>query len=692
MSTKILAGRYELIEKIGDGGMAVVYKSRDRLLNRYVAIKILKPEFTKDMKFIDNFRKESQAAASLSHPNIVAIYDVGREGNIHYIVMELVEGEPLSELIRREGPLDWRRTVDIAKQITSALSLAHKNHIIHRDVKPHNILMASDGTAKITDFGIAKALDSSTMGDNTGTIMGSVHYFSPEQARGGYVDEKSDIYSLGIVIYEMLVGRVPFDGENPVQVALMHINEEITPPSELVDGIPPGLEQVVMKATNKYQVNRYSSADEMLGALSNVEMVANLVGDSVFAGSKPQTGQVVGAGAEAAGVGTAAAQAAEGEGEAAGTTAAKGDEQVKKGEEKKKFFTKTRLLAALLALVCAIPVSLLISNAIGSGETPSPIPANEELLVPSFVGMTVESATTLAGEYELKIREGDHVYSSDYDEGLIVSQDPAAETKVKPGKTITVSISKGSKEGTIPNIVGKSSEDAKFILEKYGYKVGTVSSVKSSVPGGIVISQSVEAGTEAIAGTVVSFTVSENTGKDERIVPRVVGKTLEEAKASLEKAGFVAGEITYEESSEFEDGVVIWQQYGADTAEEAGTAMALKVAGPAPEQDENTGGEGAEGTEGGEGDEDPSVVTEPVSGTVAIPVSFDKAEHEVFYITVTVSDAEGTRNLFTGSQRLKSDGGETVTIPGTGAGTVSISFDNVEVARYSVDFGAETVN
>ncbi|MFA7662155.1 MAG: protein kinase, partial [Anaerovoracaceae bacterium] len=248
MSSRILAGRYELLERIGDGGMAVVYKARCRLLNRYVAIKILKPEFIKDLKFIDNFKRESQAAASLSHPNIVNIFDVGKEGNIHYIVMELVEGQVLSELIKNKGPMEWRQAVEIMKQMASALSLAHKNHIIHRDVKPQNILITEDGVPKLADFGIAKAVNASTLVGATGTVMGSVHYFSPEQARGGYVDEKSDIYSLGIVLYELLTGRVPFDGENPVNVALMHINEEMTPPSQLVNGIPPQLEQVVMKA------------------------------------------------------------------------------------------------------------------------------------------------------------------------------------------------------------------------------------------------------------------------------------------------------------------------------------------------------------------------------------------------------------------------------------------------------------
>ena len=272
MSSKIIAGRYELLEKIGDGGMAVVYKAKCRLLNRYVAVKILKPEFINDAKFLENFRKESHAAASLSHPNIVNVYDVGKEGNINFIVMELVNGQPLSELIKEEAPMDYKRVVELTRQIAAGLSVAHKHNIIHRDVKPHNILITEDGVAKITDFGIAKAVKSATIVDQTAeAIMGSVHYFSPEQARGGYVDEKSDIYSLGIVMYEMLTGQVPFDGENPVNVALKHINEEMVPPSRLVSGIPPRIEQIVMKAASKLPTARFSSADEMLCSAASAE-------------------------------------------------------------------------------------------------------------------------------------------------------------------------------------------------------------------------------------------------------------------------------------------------------------------------------------------------------------------------------------------------------------------------------------
>jgi serine/threonine-protein kinase len=284
MGTLVLAGRDEIEEKIGDGGMAVVYKARDRQLNRFVAIKILKKEFIADQTFVENFIREAKAAASLLHPNIVTIHDAGKDRDIYYIVMEYIEGKPLSEIIAAEAPLDYKRCIRIAKQVASALSLAHRNNIIHRDVKPHNILITTDGTAKITDFGIAKAVSDGTIINDSGVIMGSVHYFSPEQSRGQYVDEKSDIYSLGIVLYEMITGRVPFDADNPVTIAVMHMNDTIIPPSKLVKGVPPGLDQIVMKATAKYQSDRFGSIDEMYKALDNVNFITGIIDDPVVAG------------------------------------------------------------------------------------------------------------------------------------------------------------------------------------------------------------------------------------------------------------------------------------------------------------------------------------------------------------------------------------------------------------------------
>jgi serine/threonine-protein kinase len=284
MSTLVLAGRYEIVEKIGDGGMAVVYKARDKLLSRFVAIKILRKEYVFDQTFVENFRNESMAAGSLIHPNIVTIYDVGKDLDINYIVMEYVEGHALSDVIAAEAPLDYKRTISIGKQVASALDLAHRSGIIHRDVKPHNILITEDGTAKITDFGIAKAVSDGTIISESGVIMGSVHYFSPEQSRGQYVDEKTDIYSLGIVLYEMLTGRVPFDADNPVTIAVMHMNDTIIPPSRLVTGVPPGLDLIVMKATAKYQSDRFHNIDEMYKALDNVNFITGVIDDPEIAG------------------------------------------------------------------------------------------------------------------------------------------------------------------------------------------------------------------------------------------------------------------------------------------------------------------------------------------------------------------------------------------------------------------------
>ncbi len=689
MSTRILAGRYELLERIGSGGMAVVYKSRDRLLNRYVAIKILKPEFTKDVKFIENFRKESQAAASLSHPNIVNVYDVGREGSIHYIVMELIEGEALSDLIAREAPLDYRLVIDITKQIASALSFAHKHQIIHRDVKPHNIMITASGTAKITDFGIAKAVNNATVVGNTGTVMGSVHYFSPEQARGGYVDEKSDIYSLGIVMYEMLTGRVPFDGENPVAVALMHINEDIVPPSKLVNGIPPRLEQIVMKATNKIQINRYKTADEMLDALNNLEFVSSIVGDSALSGTagvysvsnvNPYNAETAGsysvAGAShAAGTSAHAADgaayyrdAATAEtagaagGAAANTAGSDGSKHGKKKEKKPHKINKITVLAVIAALICALPVSNLIASGIGSlGKT-------KTVEVPDLTGYTVSEAEAELEELGLELEEGDKVIS-EYDEGLIVSQDPEEGTKVKKGKTITVNISKGVREGTVPKLVGSSLSDAEYILDKYNYKLGNVTYEASSLPEGVVVSQDPEAGVERSAGSYVNIVVSEGEDDSEAVMPSLLGKSLEDAKEAIESAGLAVGEISYGVSSAYDDNEVMWQEYDADKKLAKGTTVNIKVS----RIDEGDGedGEGSEATE---------------SKSVALHISYDLAENQVFYLTVTVSDDEGTHNIISNQQRTKDAGSETVTLTGSGSGTVTVIIDNNVVMKKNVDF------
>ena len=401
MGSRLLSGRYELLEKIGDGGMAVVYKAKDKLLNRFIAVKILRPEFTKDAAFVENFKMESQAAAGLTHPNVVGVYDVGREGNINYIVMELIEGRTLNDIIRDEAPMDYRKVIDITKQVAAALKVAHKNKIIHRDVKPHNIMVTNEGVVKLADFGIAKAVNDATL--STGSkIIGSVHYFSPEQARGNYVDERSDIYSLGIVMYEMLTGQVPFDGDNPVTVALKHINEEVRPPSELVPGIPPALERAVLKATNKYQTNRYSSAEELIEELDNIEFVTKVVGPSIF--NKPS--QVVDE------------DDIDDEDDEYET---RGRRKKKEGKKKKPLSDKQKKRRKFVIAGIAAGVVLLgIAFALVSGVFSSTKEA------PDFREMTFEEAEELAEKEGFTLKEGEELYDSAVPEGQICKQDPEA--------------------------------------------------------------------------------------------------------------------------------------------------------------------------------------------------------------------------------------------------------------------------
>ena len=462
--SKVLANRYELFERVGEGGMSVVYKAKDRLLNRFVAIKILKPEFIGDQKFIESFRRESQNAASMSHPNIVNIYDVGREGNIHYIVMELIEGRALSDYIREQGPMAYPKVIALSKQIASALAFAHKNHIIHRDVKPHNVMITPNGTAKITDFGIAKAVNAATIVDNTDGIVGSVHYFSPEQARGGYVDEKSDIYSLGIVMYEMLTGQVPFDGDNPVNIALQHINAEMTPPSQLVSGVPPALEHIIMKCCDKYPVNRYASADDLIEALNNLEFVGSVVGNSVLMGN--------GSGRE-----TTKVRPQKVRGPVAQTDYDSGEDEEyeepegRKKKEKKKKNNKRIILIAVIAAAVILGL-LAVLHFVGG----------EEIEAPSFKGMTMQQAQALADQMDIKVKEGDEVISDEVDKGLIVSQTPEEGTIIKTGSTITVNISKGLGDGSVPDLTGKMKDDLSDYLEAAGFKLGAVTTKASDQP------------------------------------------------------------------------------------------------------------------------------------------------------------------------------------------------------------------
>ena len=633
----VLAGRYELIEKIGDGGMAIVYKAKDRLLKRFIAVKILKPEFVQDIKFVENFRKESHAAASLSHPNIVSIYDVGQEGNINYIVMELVSGKTLNELIQAEAPMDYRKAADITKQVASGLSAAHKKGIVHRDVKPHNILMTEDGIAKITDFGIAKAVTNTTIVDSgKDNVMGSVHYFSPEQAKGANVDEKSDIYSLGIVLYEMLTGKVPFDGDNPVTIALMQINEPVTPPSVFNHNVPPGLERIVMKAVEKQPKDRFASADEMIEALDKMEVVNRVVGDSVYDGAE----ELNEAYDSYDNYDTYSFGREELNKEAGRNKKSKG-----KGSKNKK---KIAIIAA--AVIVALAALVGIGFATGLFD-------KKDIEVPDFRGMTIEEAEDKAEDLGIEVKIGKYEFSTEYEQDQIMDQDPNHGEMVAKGDTVTVDISKGGERGVIPNLIGKSEEDAKKMIEDYGFELGTVKEKESHEEKGTVIEQDPSAGSEGKQGDTINITISDGSGKEMGEVPYVLGMSEDEARAAIEEAGFKVGDVSEGVSSAYDNGQVMWQEYNGGTSLEKGTAIDIKI----------SGGQ---------------------TSTQMIEIPLNQAENDTVNVTVAVVDESGTVVSQDKFVAYKEWGSVEREVTGSGKCKVKVYFDNMDnpVLEQTINF------
>ncbi|MCQ2547924.1 MAG: Stk1 family PASTA domain-containing Ser/Thr kinase [Clostridia bacterium] len=566
MSNRLLVGRYELIEKIGEGGMASVYKAKDRLLNRYVAIKVLRPEFTKDAEFINNFRKESQAAAGLSHNNIVNVYDVGHEGNIHFIVMELVEGKPLSEIIKAKAPMEYKEVVNIAKQIGQALDIAHKHGIIHRDVKPHNILITSDGTAKLADFGIAKAINNSTLSNKNDKILGSVHYFSPEQARGSYVDERSDLYSLGIVMYEMLTAQVPFDGDSAVSVALMHINNEMPRPTRLVPAIPPAVERIVMKCTEKVQTNRYKNAEELLDDLNSIQFLSDKVGKSVYIANEDDDEL------------QKYREARERQ-----LQADKENEEDFSPKSKKKFF----IIYGAIAFIGIVIALLAIFGVFDSKEA---------LLVPDLSNKTFEQASKELEQLGLTIEQGEAVFDEEIEEGKIVSQNPEEGTEVEEGAVVTVILSKGKEEFAVPNLYGHSLTEAKEALRAVNLELGDVKYEYSDKEADTVISQSVEAGSTLTKGSSVDIVISKGEEIINVPVPNLTGISLGDAKTALKDAGLKLGKVSYEFSDTYKKGYVTYQEYAANQKVNKGTSVAITVSkGAKPVDPEPVDPEGKEG-------------------------------------------------------------------------------------------------
>ena len=442
MGETVLGNRYEIIKKIGDGGMAFVYEAKDRLLNRTVAVKVLRPEFVDDEEFLGKFKREAEAVASLSHPNIVNVYDVGEDGKVHYIVMELVEGQNLKDIIKNEGTLDEYTALDITKQIAKALGAAHKKGIIHRDIKPHNILISNEGRlVKVTDFGIAKAVSSSTM-TSTGSIIGSVHYFSPEQAKGKYVGNTTDLYSLGIVLYEMIIGRVPFRGDSPISIALQHINDEIEFTQEEKVAIPQSVRNIIKKLTSKSSDDRYQGADELIEDIEYIEKNIDL--DFIkeydnYATKKIDESEITKAINQNMNKASTKIDDDEEDEDIVRRTPKRRNNKNKK-EDSPKTKRMLKIAAVVLTLILLAQIFLFAKFfLIGKSQKV------EQGITPAFRNLTLSQAERLAEKVGAKVRVRLEEYSTEVEEGKIISQAPQANMPINEGDTITVVISKGNK-------------------------------------------------------------------------------------------------------------------------------------------------------------------------------------------------------------------------------------------------------
>ncbi len=598
-----LGKRYEVLSKVGAGGMADVYKGRDTMLNRYVAIKVLKKEYREDENFVRKFRSEAQAAAGLLNPNIVNVYDVGEDRGLYYMVMELVDGITLKEYIERKGGLSHKEVISIAIQMCSGIGAAHAAGIIHRDIKPQNIIISRDGKVKVTDFGIAKATTSNTISSNA---MGSVHYTSPEQARGGYSDAKSDIYSIGITLFEMVTGEVPFDGDSTVSVAIKHLQEEITPPSEIVPDIPYSLEQIILKCTQKNGERRYADTDELIRDLKR--SLVDPDGDFVVIPPLRNADTVIITDEELDGIRSSFDDEYddddfedrydddEYDNDRYGDDDSYDDEYDdddddyddrkrgrKKSEDVNPRMNKVmKIMMIVVAVIIVFIAIFAIGKAAGIFKSFSPgITADEEekqVKVPDVLGKTEEDAKTLLKEKELGIKVVAREESKKYDEGLISEQKIKAGTKVKKHTTIEVVVSTGlvGEEIIVPDVSGMNESDAQKKLADEGFtKIKSDYQYDDNVPEGDVISTTPPASSKATAETEIKMIVSK--GAEKKSVPNVVGSTEEEAQAAIMEAGLTVGSVTREYNNSVEEGRVISQSPEKGKKVAAGTGISLVI-------------------------------------------------------------------------------------------------------------------
>lgn len=595
----ILGDRYEIMKRIGAGGMADVYMAKDERLSRFVAIKVLKEEFSSDDGFLRKFDKEAQAVAGLIHPNIINVFDVGVEGDIHYIVMELGDGITLKEYIKNKRRLSAEETVDFSIQIAEAIGCAHDHKIIHRDIKPQNILVSSHGAIKVTDFGIAKAANSNTM---TATAIGSVHYLSPEQARGGFSDSRSDIYALGITMYEMVTGRVPFDHENGVTIALMHLQNDVIPPQEINSEIPKSLEKIILKCLAKKPEERYQSAQELVADLKQVfdDPDGEFVVMPVFVDDSPT--QMIGEQA----INQIKSEIAdrsidddqedrkddheeiEEETESEQEGMVDGDDDDDEDSVSGKMEKLIIILAIVVAIIIAIGIFSLVGKTSGlfkiaknetttektTEKTTATRTAYEIAKVPNVVKLTKDAAQEKLYAENLKC----HVIyeeSDTYAVGCVIRQNIEAEREVEAGTTVTITVNSGKIKKGVPNVTGDSQSVATKTLRNIPFKVSVKEKYDDKVASGYVISQNPSAGTKMTKNSTVTIVISKGSSKV--VVPSLTNYTQSEAKKQLDNMNLKLGTVTKEYSDKIKKGYVMSQGIPAKKSVNKGTAVSVVI-------------------------------------------------------------------------------------------------------------------
>lgn len=523
-----LVNRYEILEKVGDGGMALVYRAKDTLLNRIVAVKVLRDQFATDMEFVERFRREAQAAASLSHPNVVNIYDVGQTETAHFIVMEYVQGQNLSAVIREKGALSEHFVVSVAMQIAKALAHAHLHGIVHRDIKPHNILITQEGQVKVTDFGIAQAMSAANL-TQTGVVLGSVHYFSPEQARGVNVTSSSDLYSLGVVMYEMLTGRQPFRGDTPIAIALKQIQENPVPLRQYLPELNRELEQLVLRLMAKEPSQRPRDAEEVVRILQKIERE--------LAAEDAQEHTVVLPAVD------------EPDKEVDEVAAKKGKGTRKKRAKSSRFRTVILILA------------LLVGFAWGAIKVIPLLLFKEDVQVPAIVGLSTADAERVLQAAGLVLSIEQEVYDNNIPAGHIVTQEPVAGRMVKQGRPIEVRVSLGKQILEVPDVAGLSPREARLTLTQAGFVLGEEREVLDpDAPVNAVVDQYPEPGTLVEIGTAVDLVI--NRGKEVLpyvVVPDFRGQMLADVRNIISSYGLTVGNLWQEYSTVYSEGQIIEQ-------------------------------------------------------------------------------------------------------------------------------------